>query len=177
MHRIAPTVYDGPFQATFALVLDERGGVSERYDLSGRYGKKNQKTETKLGGTGSTTTYRVVDENTIERVVTWADHSDIFTVKVAGKTCSLSFEQRKSGPTFKSFSTGLGVMATYTSMRLVDFELHDFRLTASARILADHRSALLADHDGRRVGVAGGERRHHRGVDHAQALDAAHAQP
>ena len=36
------------------------------------------------------------------------------------------------------------------------------------RILADHRRTLLADHDGRRVGVAGGQRRHHRGVDHPQ---------
>ena len=36
------------------------------------------------------------------------------------------------------------------------------------RILADHRRALLGDHDGRRIGVAGGDRRHHRGVDHAE---------
>ena len=44
-----------------------------------------------------------------------------------------------------------------------------------------HRSAhevggLLGDHDRRRVGVAARERRHHRGVDHAQALDALDAQ-
>ena len=118
--RIAPEAYDGPFKASFTLVLDERGGVTERYDSSGRYGKKNQKTEVKLGETGSTTTYRVVDQDTIERSVNWADHTDLFTVKVSGKTCSMSFDQKKSGPTFKSFSTALGVMATYTSMRLVN---------------------------------------------------------
>ena len=33
----------------------------------------------------------------------------------------------------------------------------------------------LGDHDGGRVGVAADQGRHHRGVDHAQALDAAHA--
>ena len=39
-----------------------------------------------------------------------------------------------------------------------------------SRILPDHRGALLRDHDGRRIGVAGGDGRHHRGVDDAQAL-------
>ena len=37
------------------------------------------------------------------------------------------------------------------------------------RILQHHRRALLGDHHGRRIGVAGGDRRHHRGVDDAQA--------
>src|ERR1700732_1940483 len=41
-------------------------------------------------------------------------------------------------------------------------------------IFPDHRGALLADHDGRRVGGAGGHRRHYRGVDHPTSGGAAH---
>ncbi len=41
----------------------------------------------------------------------------------------------------------------------------------------DEGGALLRDHDGRRVGVARRDARHDRRVDHAQACDAAHAQP
>src|SRR5579875_1207707 len=43
-------------------------------------------------------------------------------------------------------------------------------------VLADHRRAFLRDHDGRRIGVARGDRRHDRGIDNAQAADAPHAQ-
>ena len=44
------------------------------------------------------------------------------------------------------------------------------------QLVPDHVGGLLADHDGRRVGVAADQGRHHRGIDHAQALDAAHFQ-
>jgi thiaminase/transcriptional activator TenA len=43
-------------------------------------------------------------------------------------------------------------------------------------VLADHCGTLLGDHDGRRVGIAGGQCRHYRRIDHAQAADAVHAQ-
>ena len=36
----------------------------------------------------------------------------------------------------------------------------------------DHVGGLFGDHDGRRVGVAAYQRRHHRGVDDAQPVDA-----
>ena len=45
---------------------------------------------------------------------------------------------------------------------------------ASSRISA---APLLADHDRRRIGVGRHDARHHRRVDHAQPVDAAHAQP
>src|SRR4029079_16307808 len=35
---------------------------------------------------------------------------------------------------------------------------------------ADHVGGLLADHDGRRIGVAADQRRHDRRIDHAQAF-------
>src|SRR6267154_1541403 len=41
-----------------------------------------------------------------------------------------------------------------------------------AGVVLDHLGALLADHDGRGVGVTGRHRRHHRSVDDPQALDA-----
>ena len=51
---------------------------------------------------------------------------------------------------------------------------------ASARpirgILEYHRRAFLADHDGRRVGVACNDTGHDRRVGHAQSRDAVHAQ-
>jgi hypothetical protein len=37
------------------------------------------------------------------------------------------------------------------------------------RVLQHHARGLLADHDRGRIGVAGGERRHDRGVGDAQA--------
>ena len=46
-----------------------------------------------------------------------------------------------------------------------------------AHILQDHGRAFLGDHHGRRVGVAGGDGGHDRGVDHAQALEPLHPQP
>jgi hypothetical protein len=62
------------------------------------------------------------------------------------------------------------------------------RLSASACISApiapdpscirkDHVGSLLADHDGCRIGIAGNDAQHDRGIDHAQAGDTAHAQP
>lgn len=42
-------------------------------------------------------------------------------------------------------------------------------------VLEDHLGALLGDHQGRRGGVARGDQRHGGGVDHPQALGAAHA--
>jgi len=41
---------------------------------------------------------------------------------------------------------------------------------------ADHCGTLLGDHNRRRVGVGRGDRRHHRGVDDPQPIDAVHAQ-
>src|SRR5262249_39119381 len=49
-------------------------------------------------------------------------------------------------------------------------------LGEALHVLADHIRAALGDHQGGRVGVARGDRRHDRGVDYAQALDPAHAQ-
>src|SRR5437899_1412724 len=37
-----------------------------------------------------------------------------------------------------------------------------------------HRRTLLGDHDGRRVRVGRGDRRHHRGVDDPQPIDTVH---
>ena len=48
---------------------------------------------------------------------------------------------------------------------------------ALPRILQDHIGGLFGDHDGGGVGIARHQVRHDRGVDHAQALDAANAQP
>src|SRR5258708_4613135 len=47
---------------------------------------------------------------------------------------------------------------------------------AGGGTLQDHRRALLADHRRRRVGVAADQRRHDRGVNDAQAFEAADAQ-
>jgi len=47
---------------------------------------------------------------------------------------------------------------------------------ARRRVLQDHVRAFFRDHDDRRIGVAGHDRRHDRAVDHAQTLDAMHAQ-
>ena len=47
---------------------------------------------------------------------------------------------------------------------------------AERRVTEDQVGALLGDHDRRRVRVAVGDRRHHRGVDDAEAVDAADAQ-
>src|SRR4051812_28032186 len=44
-------------------------------------------------------------------------------------------------------------------------------------LLADEVRGLLGDHDRGRVRVAAGDHRHHRRVDHAQALQAVDAQP
>jgi len=49
-------------------------------------------------------------------------------------------------------------------------------VVALADATLDQIGALFSDHDGRRVGVAADDRRHHRGVDDAQAVDAAHVQ-
>ena len=45
------------------------------------------------------------------------------------------------------------------------------------RILDHHLAALGGDHDGGRVGVARGDGRHHRGIDHPQAFKPMHPQP
>src|ERR1043166_559965 len=50
------------------------------------------------------------------------------------------------------------------------------RFKLSTPILDHHGGALLGDHHGRRVGVARGDGGHHRGIDHAQAIDSHHAQ-
>src|SRR5215472_12853029 len=51
-----------------------------------------------------------------------------------------------------------------------------FMFLGALAVLADHIRAALGDHQGGRVGVARGDRRHDRGVDHAQGSDAAHPQ-
>ena len=48
---------------------------------------------------------------------------------------------------------------------------------SSAHFRADHVGGLLADHDGRRIGVAADQSRHDRGVDHAQAVEAVDPEP
>src|SRR3954449_988541 len=45
-------------------------------------------------------------------------------------------------------------------------------LQIRAQLRLDHVGGLFADHDGRRVGVAADQGRHHGGIDHAQAFDA-----
>ena len=45
-----------------------------------------------------------------------------------------------------------------------------------ARVGTDHVGSLLADHDGRGIGVAAAKRGHDRCVHHAQSVNAAHAQ-
>ena len=53
----------------------------------------------------------------------------------------------------------------------------DFRHPAlNAPTPLDEIGAALGDHDGRRVGVAADDLRHHRGVDHAEALEAVNPQ-
>ena len=47
----------------------------------------------------------------------------------------------------------------------------------SLRVFEDHCRAYFGDHHGRRVGVAGRDRRHHRGVDDTQAVETEDAQP
>jgi microcystin-dependent protein len=44
------------------------------------------------------------------------------------------------------------------------------------RVLSDHRRALFGDHDGRCIGVARGQRRHDRCIDHPQVRDPVHAE-
>src|SRR5580658_7547757 len=44
-------------------------------------------------------------------------------------------------------------------------------------VLKDHVRTLLADHDRGGVGIAGNDRRHDRGIDHAQTRESAYAQP
>ncbi len=61
------------------------------------------------------------------------------------------------------------------------FALHDrqrgnrrrrvFAELACPHLAPDHVGGLLADHDGRRIGVAADQGRHDRGIDHAQALE------
>jgi len=48
---------------------------------------------------------------------------------------------------------------------------------ALSRILQNHVRRLFRDHDDGRVGIARHQIRHDRGVDHAQALDAANPKP
>src|SRR6201995_5124606 len=50
------------------------------------------------------------------------------------------------------------------------------RAPFSSRVFQDHVGGLLRDHDGRRVGVTRHQVGHHGGIDHAQALEAAHPQ-
>ena len=45
------------------------------------------------------------------------------------------------------------------------------------RILQDHVRGFFGNHDDGRVGVAGYQIRHHRGVDYAEAFDPANPQP
>ena len=51
------------------------------------------------------------------------------------------------------------------------------RAARAASVLDHHLRRLVGDHDGGRVGVARGDAGHHRGVDHAQSLEADDAQP
>ncbi len=49
-------------------------------------------------------------------------------------------------------------------------------VASSAGLPPDHVGGLLGDHQHRGVEVGGGHGRHDRGIDHAQALEPAHAQ-
>src|SRR5471030_2698272 len=49
-------------------------------------------------------------------------------------------------------------------------------LRTDASITLDHIYSLFGDHDGRRIRVPANQRRHHRRIDNAQALQTAHAQ-
>src|SRR3954469_2105888 len=49
-------------------------------------------------------------------------------------------------------------------------------LPSRPRLRPDHVGGLFSDHDGRRVGIAADQRRHDRGIDHAQAFHAVYFQ-
>jgi hypothetical protein len=51
------------------------------------------------------------------------------------------------------------------------------RSALSGGVLEDHVGTLLADHDRGRIGVAGHDCRHDRGIDHAKPCKAVHSQP
>ena len=111
----------GPARHNFTVLLKPDGVVSESYEGSGRFVLVN-KGEAVLGQDGNRLQYRVVDQNTIERISQNDNQVQTVTVKVDGKSCPMAFKiELKPGKTaYVAYSQSRGRMLNYRSFELVE---------------------------------------------------------
>ena len=103
------------------IVLKKDGEISEAYQGSGKFVlvKKN---DAVLGADGATLQYKVIDENTIQRISTSETHVQSITVRVAGRSCSMQFEiaLKPGKQVYVAFSQSKGQPLNYRSFELAD---------------------------------------------------------
>ena len=113
--------YSAIARHNFTILLKPGGDVTESYEGSGKFVLvKNN--ETALGADGQPLRYKVVDENTIQRITSSDNQEQTITVRVSGQSCSMQYEVKlKPGKkVLVAFSQSQGRMLNYRSFVLAD---------------------------------------------------------
>jgi hypothetical protein len=111
----------GPARHNFTIVLKPGGDISESYEGSGKF-VLVRKNEAVLGADGQSLSYKVVDQNTIQRLASYESWEQTITIRVSGKSCSMQYEVKlKPGKkVFVAFSQSRGRMMNYRSFELIE---------------------------------------------------------
>jgi len=115
--RVRPTPRVAGTDNSFVIVLKPDRSVSEQFTSSGE--KPVKATGSQVLGEGR---FRVVGENSIERVISLDTHIERVTIRVTGHTCSASwaFELKPGQTEYKLYSTQLGQNAYYSRVATVN---------------------------------------------------------
>ena len=116
--RVRPAPIEGDGSGNLRVVLHADGKVDDVVEGEGRYSRRWEMKDRKLGPQESGAQYRVIDRNTIVRTSSGPTH--IFTVRitVSGKSCraDVAYTLKPGHKEFQVYSPQLGTAAFYSKL-------------------------------------------------------------
>ena len=116
--RLRPSPVEGTGGGKVKMILHENGKIDDVIESIGTKTRTDRNKNTRLGRTGSETTYKVIDKNTILRTFRSRTHTWEVKITVAGKICNadVKYTLLPGQTEFAIFSPSLGVLAYYSDV-------------------------------------------------------------
>jgi len=116
--RVRPSPIEGDGSGSLRVILHADGKVDDVVEGEGKYAKRWEMKDRKLGPQDSGAQYRVIDRNTIVRTSSSPTHTFTVRITVSGTSCraNVTYTLKPGHREFEVYSPQLGTAAFYSKL-------------------------------------------------------------